>query len=92
MNIKLVITSAVIITIILVGIGYFLLATRREPVSNKPYHQLREETLTIDEAPEIERFEPIEKKDIPSAKRKFSDVESPEEKVRATDKNLHPED
>ncbi|MCK4400933.1 hypothetical protein KAW08_01360 [bacterium] len=91
MNVKLIIVSSIVITIVLVAVGYFFLATGEEPISNKPYHRLIE-TLTIDEAPEIERFEPIEKKDIPSAKRKFSDVESPEEKVRATDKNLHPED
>ena len=92
MNVKLIVISSIAITIVLVAAGYFLLAPREEPISNKPYYQLKKETLTADEAPEIERFEYTENKDVQSIERKFSEIESPEEKVRATDKALPPED
>ena len=92
MNVKLIVTWSVTITIILVGIGYFLLATREEPVSIKPYHHLKKEISVVDEIQDIEYSEAMEDKDVSIVRKKHKDVESPEEKVHPEYKNIPPED
>ena len=92
MNVKLIVISSVSITVVLVVLGYFVLAPGEGPISNKPYHHLKKEIVVVDEIQDIEYSEAMEDKDLSIVRRKHKGVESHEEKVCHEYKNISPED
>ncbi len=90
MNIKLVVISVLIITIVLVAVGYFLLTAREELVDTGYHSQVVKQDAVI-EAQQTEEFEPLEerKKVI---KKEAKQVESNDKKPRSEYNDMPPMD